>query len=113
MITRFEEETHELTNQEETLVKLMVIGLSKNIGKEKIITNKQMQQGFKSQGYKVGDARIRKMIHFIRVKGLINNLVSTNKGYYIATDFEDVQEYVQSLTERRNSIDEVINSFKI
>ena len=113
MVTRFEDETHELTDYEKTLVRSFVISFAKKRGKEQIITNKEIETKMKAKGYKVNAARIRKIIHFIRVNGFVKNLVATNRGYYIATDPEDVKEYVKSLTERRNSIDEVIKSFNI
>lgn len=113
MVTRFEEETHELTDYEQTLVKAFVIGLGTKIGKNKIITNKEMETKMKAKGYKVNPARIRKIIHFIRVNKMVKNLVATNRGYYVATDKEDIIEYVKSLTERRNSINELINSYEI
>ena len=112
MITGFEKETHELNEYELTLVQPMINGLTTKIGKINAITNKKMMEAMKSRGDKVDAVRIRKLIHFIRVKKLVPNLVSSNKGYWIATTEDEVLDYVQSLQERINSIEEIKNSFK-
>ena len=111
MITGFEKETHELTEYELTLVQPMINGLETKIGMMNKITNNEMLQAMKSMGEKVTPSRIRKLIHFIRVKKLVPNLVSSNKGYWIATTMEEIEDYVQSLQERINSIEEIKNSF--
>jgi hypothetical protein len=113
MIKGFEKETHELTEQELKLVGLMVQGLKTKIGKINAITNKKMENALVDVGYKVNPSRIRKLIHHIRVKKLVPNLISTNKGYYIATSEEEIFDYIESLQQRINSIEEIKNSFNI
>lgn len=113
MIKNFEKETHELTEQELKIVPIIVKGLSIKVGKDNVVTNKTMVDGLKLKGWIVNPARIRKIIHHIRVLQLVPNLISTNKGYYIATTQEEVEDYVLSLEQRVNSINEVINSYKL
>lgn len=111
MIEGFTNETHELTDYELTLIEPMLKGLRTKIGEENAITNTRMTKGMKAQGYKVNPARMRKLLHHIRVNHLIENLVSSSKGYYIATTRMEVVKYKKSLQQRLNSIKELLDSF--
>ena len=113
MITNFERETHELNGYElNKLLPIIVQGLSTKIGKEKAITNKSICKAMQSQGYKLHDARLRKVIHHIRAHDLIPYLIATSKGYYIATNGQEVEDYIKSLSERINSIQFVKQSLE-
>lgn len=107
MITNFETQTHELTKEELILVSPFVNGLKSKIGKDNAITNKQMREAFKnSEKWKhinIHDARIRKIINFIRTEGLVKRLCASSSGYYIAENDQEFREYLQSLQERINS----------
>lgn len=111
MINGFEEITYNLTQYEKTLVKPMVLGLKSKIGSDSAIKNKEMVKALKEKGYKINEARLRKLINYIRVHKLIKNLISTNKGYYIAETDKEVKDYIESLTQRINEITRVRNSF--
>lgn len=111
MINGFEAETHELTEDELKMVAPMVKGLSTKIGERAAITNDSMLYGMKLQGYKANNARIRKLIHHIRVKRLVPNLVATSKGYYVENDPVKLQSYLDSLDQRIRSIQEVRASY--
>ena len=113
MINGFEKETAELNDYEkDTLLPLMVAGLTPRIGVERAITNLQMREGLKSLDYNISDARIRKLINHIRVNRLVVNLISSSKGYYRTNDLEEVNNYVESLMQRASSIEEVAKSFR-
>jgi hypothetical protein len=112
MINGFKIETKELTEKEFSIVPDMIELLINRIGKEKAIKNKdiifQMQlRGFRS----ITPVRVRKLIHYIRVNKLVENLVATSSGYHIAQDREELESFVKSLQQRINSIDEVRKSF--
>ncbi len=113
MINGFEKETHELTDYELTLVPIVVKGLLNKIGKPQAIKNKTIEIALKGLGKKVSAPRIRKLIHYIRVKQLVPNLISTSRGYYRATSKDELIKYVESLHQRNNSVTEIINSFNI
>ena len=86
MITGFEEYTHELNDYEEkTLLPVIVKGLKTKIGKENAVTNKEICSALKKLDLKVNDARIRKVISFIRINRIIENLISNSKGYFLIT----------------------------
>jgi menaquinone-dependent protoporphyrinogen IX oxidase len=104
MINGFEDETGPLSDYELDLVPVIVKGLSVRYGKEKAITNKQMVKALKSADWKVSGARIRKIINHIRTTGQLQLLVASSKGYYLATEPEEVEKYVESLRQRASAI---------
>lgn len=105
MITNFSAETHELNKYEsEVLLPIIVSGLKTKIGKEKAVTNKHICKALKDRGHKITDSRLRKIIHNIRANDTIPLLIATSRGYYIATDNQEIEDYIQSLEERANSI---------
>lgn len=61
----------------------------------------------------ITDARIRKIINYIRVNKLIVNLLATSKGYFISNDFEEINKYKESLIARANSILNLAKSYEI
>lgn len=108
MINNFESQTHELKNEEENvIVPMMVQGLKTKIGKENAITNKEMIAGLKKYGHKTNPARVRKMIHYIRINGLVERLVATSNGYYISNDKNEIKVYIESLMQRAESIEKI------
>ena len=113
MIKNFDEITYELTEFEEfELLPIMLKALSQKIGSGNVVSNKQMKKGLLNIcGIKVSDARIRKIIHHIRVKQLIKGLIANSKGYYVAESKEEIQTFVDSLQQRINSIETVKMSF--
>jgi hypothetical protein len=48
-------------------------------------------------------ARLRKIINFYRVNSILP-VISTKKGYYVSYEEEDINNMIQSLTQRANSI---------
>lgn len=112
MINGFEKETHELTDEEKVLLPIIVNGLKKKIGKETAVTNKQMIVGLSKIGHKVQPARIRKLIHHIRITGLIDCLVATSRGYYVSKNVEELDSYIESLLQRSKSIEDIANQLQ-
>lgn len=110
MIKGFERETHELTSDEMRMVAPMVNGLKTKIGVDKAITSQKMIKAMRQAGYKIDGPRLRKIVHFIRVNKLVPNLISTSKGYFIATTQSEIDDYKRSLQQRINSISEILNS---
>lgn len=104
MIKNFEIETQPLTEYEEMVIMPKVIdALSKCIGKEYSATNRQIIDSL-NFGYRIYDGRIRKIINHIRTHGIINGLIATNEGYYIATSEQELADYEQSLLGREEAI---------
>lgn len=109
MIPDFEAETEELTKYEMTLVPLFVRGLRDKQGKENTVSSSQIIE--RMAKHKLNPARVRKIINYIRVKGLVKNLVACAKGYYIETDVEKIRKYVKGLRARAAAILAVANSY--
>jgi hypothetical protein len=113
----FEEQTKPLTDWERNhLLPIMVHGLKTKVGQEKAITSSEIINALRRDPYnykgKVNGARVRKVINHIRIKGLVQNLVATSKGYYIEMDRAAIENYKQSLRDRIASIQAVLNSFE-
>lgn len=112
MITNFEEFTHELTEYEaEVLMPIIIKGLSTKIGKARAITSDQIVEALSNKGYKISGARVRKLVHNIRMEGSIERLMATSKGYYISNDPEELETYITSLHQRISSIQAIADQF--
>ena len=104
MIKNFSKETIWLSPREEKeLLPNIVAVLNSHKGKSQAITNRQIIALFDVKG-KEGEARIRKVINYIRNSGIIPCLIASGKGYYIATDAKDITDYEESLRGRVSAI---------
>jgi len=107
MITGFEEQTEPLTDQErEVFLPPIIKGLRVKVGKEKAVTNRDIVRGLKANcDIKIGEARVRKMINYIRNNDIIPCLIATSKGYYIAETKDEMLDYIDSLYGRVEAIE--------
>ena len=112
MIKGFEDITDNLTDQEKKSMEMIVRGPRVRVGKDKAITNKQICNAMRGFGHNLTGARVRKIIHHIRVVGLVDRLIATSSGYYIASDDAELKVYIDSLRQRRESINEVEEALK-
>jgi len=108
MITNFEEITKELNAFEKRLLPLLIKGFSahsKNdpIKAPEIIKLLNSQKVLFGLEYKVTQARLRKMINFIRCNSLLP-VIGTSKGYYVSNNRIEIEKQVQSLRERADAI---------
>ena len=113
MINTFEEYTFELTEYErETLQPMIIKGLKVSIGKENSITNKKICKALKDLRHEITEPRLRKIIHSIRANNIIPLLLSTSKGYFVARDSKEVDDWIKSMEQRINSQKQVLNAIK-
>lgn len=113
MINGFYEETKPLTEYEEkTLLPVMVKCLQRHIGIEAAISNRAMCEALEGKGYSTSETRIRKVINYIRVNGLVDCLVACSKGYYVASTRAEVQAHISSLQGREEAIKAVRNALE-
>ena len=111
MITGFEDYTCDLNGYEkEQLLPIIVQGMKKKIGAANAIKNGTAIASLKNKGYKISDARFRKLMHIIRVSGMIEGIVATSNGYYIAQTEEEWSSYMKSITERIERIQSLANA---
>jgi hypothetical protein len=115
MIYGFKVQTEPLTDYEKNiLLPAIVKGLQTKVGKENAVTNSEMIKGLKKFGYeKLSEPRIRKIINFIRIQGLIINLIASSKGYWIEQDIEERRKYVQGVKQRAESMLASLQSIEI
>lgn len=105
MIRGFDHETQPLTEYEERiLLPLFIAGLKLKVGKDSSITNAEIVSALKKQGYKIDSARVRKIINHIRINNLVQGVIATSDGYYIATSEKELAEYEESLKGREDAI---------
>lgn len=112
MIHGFDAETKPLAQDELAMVEPIILGLRTKVGPERAISSGRIIKAMQNHGYKINGARLRKIIHHIRVNKLIKNLVSDSRGYYISNDRKVVRKYQQSLRERAKAILDVAESFE-
>lgn len=112
MIPGWDIETAPLTDAEKNLVPVFVDGLRRKVGKANAVTTRQIiaRLGPNVKPRLTG-ARVRKIIHHIRTRRLVVNLVATSEGYYIETDPAKIREYIDSLKARAGAILDVANSY--
>lgn len=111
MIQGFEEQTQPLNDYErDTLLPLVRWGLSTKRGKENSIASSAIIRKMRERGYKLDGPRLRKIINHIRSNDLIAGLVSTSKGYYVASTAQEIEDYIYSLHGRVEAIQEVIRA---
>ncbi len=108
MITRFEWYTPPMTKDDYKVLDRVVPILVKAQGQRKAITNKKLCE--KLFGIKADTAQIRKIISHIRREGIIECLVSSQKGYYVSHSPKDVKNYIDSLRQRSSAINAVADA---
>lgn len=114
MLYGFEEQTCELNQYEQdVLLPLIIKGLQVRVGEDKAITNAKIREGMERNETPLSDARVRKIVHFIRVKRLVPFLCASSKGYWVEPDRERYEKWIGSLQGRINSIAEIMNAAKM
>lgn len=111
MIKGFEEQTQPLNDYErDTLLPLIVRGLSTKLGAKLAITGNKICNAMRGAGYVLDAPRLRKIVNHIRTYDLIPGLVSTSKGYFVASTAQELDECINSLQGRVDAIQAVINA---
>lgn len=110
MLKNFEHDTCPLNDYEKNkLLPAVVRVLERCKGRERAITNKKMIHLYLDD-YAVDPVRLRKVLHYIRTKHLIEGLMATGRGYYIAQRREELDNYLKSLEGRMNALKELWQS---
>lgn len=105
MIDKFEKETKDLTDYEKRiLLPIMVKCLSNHKGKDMAVSNALMCAKMSECGYQISDARVRKIINHIRINALVECLVASGQGYYVAQTEREMRTYIASLRSREEAI---------
>jgi len=107
MIKNFENITYELNADELEIVPLIVKGISMRKGKNSAVSGTLICEKMNLHG-----ARLRKIINYIRVNNLIYGLCSCSKGYYTATNINELEDCIISLRQRISSQVKVLNAME-
>ncbi len=112
MITGFEDITSEITQEEKKILLPYIANLFKN-GKENAITSGEIIEVInRNLHLKTNGARVRKIIHVIRLTSYVSRLIASSKGYYISDNKDEVNNYIESLKQRANQIWQIHNQLK-
>lgn len=87
----------ELETEDEILIDKVVEGLKTKINRENGIGIKTMCGKMKAAGYDVTQAKLRQVIHVIRVRGLVKCLVRGPEGFYITASMSDGQRFTREM----------------
>ena len=110
MIKNFECDTCKLNDYEKgKILPAVVTVLKRCVGKANAITNKKIIDLYLAD-YPINPARLRKVLHYIRINHLVKGLIATGRGYFIAEQRKDFEDYIKSLDGRIGSIREVKQS---
>ncbi|KKP51040.1 MAG: hypothetical protein UR43_C0028G0011 [candidate division TM6 bacterium GW2011_GWF2_33_332] len=128
MIRTFEDYTSELTEDEANYIMPRILKiLTLAIGKDKAVKNDQILKDINvlnpmykpdnedpdlSWIIKTRPARIRHMIHILRVTDTIPFLVATAVGYFISNEKEEIENYIGSIDDRLRSIYQIRRALK-
>lgn len=108
MIKGFDQQTQPLSEYEEnTLLPVILQGLKTKQGKKNAVTNRTIVMRLSIAGYKIDEARCRKLINHIRTTGILPGLIATSGGYFLAENETELLDYEESLLGRENAIKEV------
>ena len=105
MVRGFETYTEPLNQREREIVApLLARQLEWRKGKALAITNNEIRAMMRSRGYLLSDAKVRALINYIRINGLVERLVASSEGYYVAESAAELADYCDSLREREAAI---------
>lgn len=113
MITNFEDITTKLSQDEYRLVTPLIKAFER-ITKSNPIFAGQIVLAIKSTrpDIKFDQVKLRKLVSFIRQKGMIP-LIATSKGYYCSYDISEIDKQIKSLRERAMAIESAAEGLEI
>jgi hypothetical protein len=86
--------------------------IRKRASKGKEVNNAALVAMLEVNGFKrVKDSEIRRIIHWLRVKGKFQWILANQKGYFYSESEEDLKVYLSTLKKKINSMREVARSF--
>lgn len=116
MINGFENITAPLEASEKELLPTIINVLNGRHGKKSAIKNREIcfmlnerivagkHLPLLNSGYSITEARLRKLIHFIRCNNLLPLLCSNSQWYYVAESKNEAKEYIEGLRDRIGEI---------
>ena len=111
MIIGFEEETAPFNEDEKALVRVVIKGLANHVGEEEAIKGRAICLAVSQKYTKLTEARLRKIINFIRAKKILP-VIATSRGYYISHDKDVIKREIESLRGRQAGIQAAIDGLE-
>jgi len=111
MINGFELETAPLNDDEKALVPVIIKGLYERKDSSLAIKGALICKRVSANYSKLTEPRLRKITNFLRSEKILP-VIATSKGYYISYDKEEIQKQIDSLTQRKEAIENAINGLK-
>ncbi len=100
-------------NSKTHIIDIIIEHLQKNaVGKSNSISGKNILRALK-EDYNI-DINLRyveEMISMIRSKWLVKNLIACSRGYYIATNKSEINDYVNKLNSIINRTQRLVDTF--
>lgn len=114
MLTLFKNITEELTDLEKEKLIPLMIELMQRTNETNRFIGKKIIQCFTGQGYPISQIRMCKMINYIRVKNLLSPkvLIGAGNGYFITEDINVIDDQIESLQGRIDSMAAVVDALK-
>lgn len=85
-----------LTPHEEEVLYPLVVKILSHRPKEKVFSNTKIRKILKEFGEDIADSQIRKIVFNIRHSGAIPLLIANSEGYYIASNIEEVNAWIDT-----------------
>lgn len=105
MVKGFESITSPLTDTDKrVLVPALADLLRWCVGNSLAITNTELRAQLLKKGLHCSDAKLRALVNYIRINGVVERLIATSQGYYVATSGNELADYCDSLREREAAI---------
>jgi hypothetical protein len=114
MITLFENITEQLTDKEKNVLVPLIIERLQLSNQHYTIKSYMLQSFLAYKKHKVSDARIRKMIAYIRIMNLTKPkaLIGSSKGYFLTKNLQVVDDQIESLKGRMAAMKCVVESLE-
>jgi hypothetical protein len=85
-----------LSNHEKNVLLPLVLNmLQHRKDKELVFSNTKIRKVLKEFGQDILDSQIRKLVFYIRNNDLLDLLIANNDGYYIATNIQDIEKWLE------------------
>lgn len=107
MVRTFEDFTDKLSPKETEMIKAVAEIISNHVGRKNAIRSIDIQIIIKEKyNYRLAGSRLRAVIHVIVVNNILSLLCATQNGYFVAENEKEVTDYIESLKNRCNAINE-------
>lgn len=85
-----------LSAHEQEIIYPLVVGILSHRAKEKVFSNTKIRKILLEFGEEIYDAQIRKIVFHIRRNNDVPLLLANSEGYFIGTNIEEVNEWIET-----------------